>query len=81
MRPIGSATARTNLGVILLLAVIGTLSRRVLGIAPFVCYIKACTAMRAAIGATVKLKVFNISVILGVFAMMVFLAATIYRRF
>lgn len=37
--------------------------------------------MRAAIGAAVKLKVFNISVILGVFAMMVFLAAAIYRRF
>ena len=81
MRPIGSAAARTNLGVILLFAVIGTLSRRVLGIAPFVCYIKACTVMRTAIRAAVKLKVFNISVILGVFAMMVFLAAAICCRF
>ena len=80
-RPISKSAAGTNLGVIFFFVILGTFGRRVFCIPPFVFRIEAITAMRTAIGAAGKLKVFDIGVILSVLTVMISVTAAICRRF
>ena len=80
-RPISKSATGTYFGVVFLFVILGAFGRRVFGIPPFVFRIEAITAMRTAIGAPGKLKVFDIGVVLSIFTMVVSVTAAICRRF
>ena len=80
-RPISKSAAGTNLRVVLLLVIRRAFGRRILGVAPLVGYVKADTAMRAAVRTAVKFEIFNIGVIFSVFTVVIRVATAICRRF